>query len=238
MSRSTRSIGIQSPDAAATVAAELVATGFRCLKLKGGGEPVPDLAARVEAVRKAVGPTVALRIDLNGSYDESTAQDVLRRLRPWDIEYVEQPIPPASGPVALARLRSRGGVAIAADESVSGVASARALLDVAAVDALVVKPSRVGGVRQAREIIELADATGTPVTVSTLFESGVGIAAALHLAATVRDDRAHGLSTAATLRSDLLERELSIIDGRMTVPDDAGLGIRLDPSALEAFAVR
>lgn len=228
-------VGIEPPDVAATTAAGLVAAGFRCLKLKGGGEPVPTLAARVAAVRSAVDPAVALRVDLNASFDESTAQEALAALSPWDIEYVEQPVAAASGPATLARLRSGSNVAIAADESISGVPAARALLDSAAVDVLVVKPARVGGVRQARAIVDMADAAGIPVTISTLLESGVGIAAALHLAATIPADRAHGLGTARTLRSDLLDEELTITDGRMTVPTTPGLGIRLDPAALTAY---
>jgi O-succinylbenzoate synthase len=127
-------------------------------------------------------------------------------------------------------------VAIAADESVSGVPAARNLLDSAAVDVLVVKPSRVGGVRQAHAIARMAADAGTPVTISTLLESGVGIATALHLAATVAADRAHGLGTARTLQSDLLDHELAITDGRMSVPTTPGLGIHLDATALAAYA--
>jgi L-alanine-DL-glutamate epimerase-like enolase superfamily enzyme len=53
------------------------------------------------------------------------------------------------------------------------------------VDALVLKPSRVGGLRQASAIAELAAAADIAVTVSTWFEAGVGIAGALQLAATI-----------------------------------------------------
>ena len=86
-------------------------------------------------------------------------------------------------------------------------------------------------------IIELASAASVPVTVSTLFESGVGLAGALHLATTAPGPQAHGLATAGLLESDLLQAPLSIADGRMAVPPGTGLGVELDPGALSRYRV-
>jgi L-alanine-DL-glutamate epimerase-like enolase superfamily enzyme len=230
-------VGIRSSDAAASDALELVAAGFGCLKLKGGNEAPGRVEERVAAVRAAVGPDVALRVDFNGALDSSTAADVLRALAAFDLDYVEQPIPPSAGAEALAHLREHNGVRIAADESVRDIRSTRALLDADAVDALVVKPARVGGLRQAGSIVELAAAADVPVTVSTLFETGVGIAAGLQLAAAVPGAQAHGLATAELLESDLLRHTLPVLGGRMRVPDGAGLGIQLDDAAIERYRI-
>jgi L-alanine-DL-glutamate epimerase-like enolase superfamily enzyme len=111
-----------------------------------------------------------------------------------------------------------------------------------------VKPARVGGLVVGAEIAALAAERGVPVVVSTLFETGVGIAAALALAATlpgaVGDGRAdppdHGLATAGLLEHDLLADELAVEDGRMWLPDEpssGGLGVRLDEAALARFRV-
>ena len=139
---------------------------------------------------------------------------------------------------SLARLRWTGAVPIAADESVRDLGAARVLLDSSAVDALVVKPARVGGLRQANAIVELATAASIPVTVSTLFETGVGLAGALHLAATAPGPQAHGLATAGLLRSDLLREPLAVVDGRMAAPEGPGLGIELDEVAIERYRIR
>jgi L-alanine-DL-glutamate epimerase-like enolase superfamily enzyme len=107
------------------------------------------------------------------------------------------------------------------------------------VAVLVVKPARVGGIRAARRIAEVAAAGGVATVVSTLFESGVGIAAALHLAAAVPGEgRAHGLATADLLASDLLARPLPVRAGAMAVPRGPGLGVELDEVALDRYAVR
>lgn len=230
-------LGIEPPDSTAAAATALVEAGFRCLKLKAGEEPDGALEARVAAVRSAVGPEVALRLDFNGSLRTEWAPDVLAAVAPYDIEYAEQPIPPSAGAEALARLRWTGTVPIAADESVRDLGAARVLLDTGAVDALVVKPARVGGLRQAHAIVELATTASVPVTVSTLFETGVGLAGALHLAATVPGSQAHGLATAELLESDLLQTSLAIEDGRMALPPGPGLGVELDAEAVERYRV-
>ncbi len=228
-------LGMGPPDETAERAAELAAAGFSCLKLKAGEEPIEELVARVSAVRDAVGPAVALRLDFNGSLPVKTAADVLGRMAAYDLEYVEQPLAASAGWEALAHLRWTGAVPIAADESVRDVGAARALLDAGAVDALVVKPARVGGLRQAGAIVDLATAAAVPVTVSTLFETGVGLAGALHLAAIAPGPQAHGLATADLLQSDLLAQPLVLVQGRMHVPDGPGLGIRLDADAIERY---
>ena len=74
-----------------------------------------------------------------------------------------------------------------------------------------------------------------PVTVSTLFETGVGLAGALHLAATAPGLQAHGLATAELLESDLLQTPLAIASGRMTVPGGSGLGVDLDHDAIARY---
>ena len=75
------------------------------------------------AVRDAVGPEVALRLDFNGSLRTEVASDVLAELAGFDIEYAEQPISPSAGAEALARLRWTGTVPIAAaaEEPLAGI---------------------------------------------------------------------------------------------------------------------
>jgi L-Ala-D/L-Glu epimerase len=231
-------VGIAEPEVAAAEARQLVENGFACLKLKGGAEGPGVLARRVAAVRESVGPFASLRLDLNGALDEGSATSLLMGLEPYRLEYVEQPIPAAAGVEALARLRRCVAMPIAADEAVTDLAAARAIAAAGAADVMVVKPARVGGLAQAARIVDLAVATDTRVTVATLFESGVGVAAALHLAAIVPGGHAHGLSTAGLLASDLLTEALPIQGGRMALPSAPGLGVAIDPLAVERYRVR
>jgi o-succinylbenzoate synthase len=239
-------IGAGSVDDVVASAARASAAGFRTLKLKAASrEPAAALVDRVLEVRAAVGPDVALRLDANGSW---TPDEALVRLRPLAgvLEYVEQPLPVARRRDA-ARLRSEAGVPVAADEAVASPDAALALLDEGAADVLVVKPARVGGPGAVAAIASVAAERGVPVVISSLFETGIGLAAGIACAATLPDvpgwpaaRRAHGLATASVLAHDLLAVPLVLEGGRIRAPFDAGsggLGIVVDEAALDRYGV-
>ncbi|MEI7743426.1 MAG: enolase C-terminal domain-like protein [Chloroflexota bacterium] len=226
-------------EAAASAAVE---AGFRTIKLKAlAGDDAVSLAERVRAVRSAVGPDVALRLDVNGTWNLETAIENIAAVEPFGLQYIEQPLPP-DDLAGMAGLRRRTGVRIAADEAVRSRAAAKDVLDAGAADVLVVKPARVGGPAVAGWIAGDAAARGVPVVLSSLFETGVGLAAALAAAPRLPDvpgwpaaGRDHGLATADLLATDLLEVPLSIQGGRMRVPGGpgtGGLGIALDEAEL------
>ncbi|GAC1669680.1 MAG: o-succinylbenzoate synthase [Candidatus Limnocylindrales bacterium] len=238
------------PAAAGEAASQAVAAGYRTLKLKAGAERETELLVdRVRAVRTAVGPEVRLRLDVNGAWDLETATDRIDAIARFALEYVEQPLAGDESSM-LAELRRRVRTPIAADETVTSLRSARDLLEAGAVDVLVVKPARVGGPIAAAEIAALAAERNVPIVVSTLFETGIGIAAALAVAAALPSgpgpsgDRAldHGLATAGILDHDLLVEALPIAAGRMRVPvatggRGGGLGVALDERALGRYLV-
>jgi o-succinylbenzoate synthase len=239
-------IATDDPDGTVVAAAEAVAAGFGTLKLKGGAErSTADLLERLRAVRRVVGPDIELRLDVNGAWDPRVARERLQALADVGLAYVEQPISPGD-PADLAALRADSPVAIAADESVTSVLAARDLLRARAVDLLVVKPTRVGGIVRAVAIIEDAAAAGVTVVVSTLLETGVGLAAALRVAvvattfagaAGVPRPPAHGLATAGALADDLLLEPLEVAGGRLAVPTGPGLGVSVDRKTVDRWSV-
>jgi len=235
------------PEASAEAARQSASAGFATLKLKAGAERETSvLVDRVRAIRAAVGPDVRLRLDVNGAWDLETATDRLEAVERFALEYVEQPLA-GDDPADLAELRRRVRVPLAADETVTSLRAARLLLDAQAVDVLVVKPVRVGGLVVAAEIAELAADLGVPVVISTLFETGVGIAAGLAVAAALPDVRDggrlehvpdHGLATAGLLEHDLLAEGLVLDGGFLRAPRGPGagrLGVRVDERALTRY---
>ena len=241
-------IGFAAPREGAEAALQAIEAGFTTLKLKAGAErETEDLVDRVRAIRRAVGPDVRLRLDVNGAWDLPTAEDRLEAIARFDVEYVEQPLAPddTAGATELRRLVL---VPIAADEAVYAPSAARRLLAEEAADVLVVKPARVGGPVAVAEIAAAAATRGVPVVVSTLFETGVGIAAARSCAAAlpavawrgVTTPLPHGLATAGLLEHDLLVEPLLVDEGAMAAPGGegtGGLGIMLDDRAMRRFAV-
>ena len=183
--------------------------GYPAVKVK-----VHDLAgvALVGAVRDAVGPAVALRVDANGAWDVDTAIDMIGRLARFDLELVEQPVASLDD---LARVRRAVSVPVAADECVRSVDDARRLRALDAADVVVVKQQPLGGVRSALDVV---DAAGVPAVVTSMMETSVGIAAGLALAAALPElPHACGLGTAASLPADVTRDPLVPVDGRLSV---------------------
>jgi L-alanine-DL-glutamate epimerase-like enolase superfamily enzyme len=213
--------------ACATEAHDVAIRGFTAAKIKVGLDPAAAVT-RVEAVRAAA-PALSVRCDANGAWDEATATAVARRLATLGVGWIEQPVA-AADLRGLRRVRRDGGVAVAADEAVTGVDAIGRIAG--AVDVAVVKLVQVGGLAAARATASAARAHGMRVTVTTGLDTGIARAAALHLAAALPDPlEPCGLATASLLAGDLVLDAPD--DGpEMTVPARPGLGVRLDPASL------
>jgi o-succinylbenzoate synthase len=218
-----------TPERAAEAARAAVAAGARAVKLKVGGAPLPQDVARVGAVREAVGTGVALRLDANQAWNEREAIEALKALAPFDIEYAEQPV--GAGAIeALARVRAACGVRIAADESLLDLSTARRIVAARAADVFIVKPASLGGLAAARAVIALAREAGLGVTVTSLVESAVGRAGALHLAASLGEG-VHGVATGSALAEDLLDA-VATKPGPVALPPGTGLGDAVRAAAI------
>lgn len=194
--------------------------GHRAVKVKVGTGDLGADVSRVAAVRDAVGPHVAVRLDANGAWSIEEAVTALARLARYDLELVEQPVASLED---LARLRARVGVPLAADECIRSVDDARRLADLGAADAVVLKVQPLGGVKTA---LAVAEAAGVPAIVSSMFESSVGLAAGLALAAALPElPWACGLATATLLAADVVADPLVAVGGfiglRRPSPDPA-----------------
>ena len=218
-------------------ASEAVALGFTCLKVKVGGTTPQGDEALLDAVRAVVGADVTLRADANGAWKADEAVERLTLLERFNLEYVEQPVGP-DDVAGLATVRRAVSVPIAADEAVVDVDSARKLLDANAADVLVVKPAAVGGLQSGSAIMRLAIERGCRSVVTSSLESGVGVAAALHLAACGSAEMpACGLATASLLEHDLLAAPLVAVSGALAIPSGPGLGVEVDMAALERYSI-
>jgi O-succinylbenzoate synthase len=209
------------------VAHDLVArSGCTTAKVKVA-EPGQDLAAdvdRVAAVREALGPDGAIRVDANGAWDVATAVLAIGRLdtAAGGLEYVEQPCATLA---EMADVRRRVDVRLAADESVRTAEDPLRVAGLDAADIVVVKVQPLGGVSRALEVI---DAAGLPAVVSSALETSVGLAAGVALAAAMPDlPFACGLGTATLLHADVTDRPLTPTGGyvevRRVAPDSASL---------------
>ncbi|TQN41279.1 O-succinylbenzoate synthase [Blastococcus colisei] len=205
----------------------VAASGCRTAKVKVAepGQSAADDLARVEAVRDALGPAGAIRVDANAAWDVDTAVTRIPELdRLVGLEYVEQPCATLEELVAL---RRRIAVPIAADEVVRRSADPLRVDLREACDVVVLKVQPLGGVRAA---LRVAEAHGLPCVVSSALESSVGIAAGVALAAALPElPFACGLATVALFTDDVTSSPLLPVDGALPV-------VRPEPDRLSCVA--
>ncbi|MCP5025305.1 MAG: o-succinylbenzoate synthase [Actinomycetia bacterium] len=217
-------VGSADPIEAADMAAGGVGRGHRTVKLKVGHGPLDDDVRLVGAVRAAVGPDIAIRIDANGGWSEAEAIAVLERLTPYTIEYVEDPV---LGPDALARVRAAVAVPVALDEPLRTAEVLDAHLAVGAIDFAILKPTALGGPVEAMALARRALAAGVGTIVTSFLDSAVGRATALAVAAAIPDHGAAGLATGGLLATDLAAGH-PVVDGAMAIGLGRGLGVEPD----------
>lgn len=229
-------IGLMSAHAAAERAARLVAAGFRTVKLKIG-DPGGRDEETVRAVREAIGPSVELRLDANQAYTADRAIPLLRRLERYEPALIEQPV--ASWDLdGLAKAAAALDVPVMADEPVSSPADVLRIVERRAADIVKIKVMRSGGLFRARKVCAVAEAAGLPVILGSGHESGIGVAAELHLATALRAIPYAGEMVGhLRLMEDLVTGSIPVHEGAARVPDGPGLGISVSQERLAAVAV-
>jgi len=207
--------------------------GFRTLKFKAGVFPPEEECEAIEALRKAFG-THLLRVDPNAAWSLSTALRVARRIRDWDIEYIEDPIWGLRG---MRRFNAKcPWIPLASNMAVATPEDFGPALTLECVDAVLVDPHFYGGLRQARHAAAALEMLNVDVALHSQGELGVSMAAQLHLAATLP-----ALTHAADahyhhLTGDVIEGgKLSHERGGMSVPTRPGLGVNLDPDRMAKY---
>ncbi|MBX3740003.1 MAG: mandelate racemase/muconate lactonizing enzyme family protein [Akkermansiaceae bacterium] len=224
---------IQSADpaVAAREAADFASRGFGTLKLKLGMGEALDIEL-VRAVRDGAGPSTRIRGDANGAWTIGTAKRQLRKLEPFDLEYVEQPLP-LEDLQGHAHLRKNTCIPIALDEAAYTLQDVHAIIAAEAADVVVIDPHEAGGLIQARKQAALCEAAGIPVTLHSGGECGVSMAAYLHFAASVPNLSLAIDTQYPNLSADIIPERFDWSCGWMEpVTTKPGLGVDLNESAV------
>jgi len=230
-------IGTVPPAQAAREALAWHARGFRTAKIKVSGATDAGVE-RVAAVRAAVGDRLALRVDFNESLTVDEAPAFIRRLEPYALTLVEQPIVRTDIP-GLARIRSAVGIPLMADESVTDPAALVEIIRRDAADLVKMKVMKQGGLLRTQAMVACAAAAGLRVvlghgfglTLSTLAEAAV---------AAVSEAVIDGCEAVGPLKmaGDVVTEAAHLDAGVIRLTDAPGLGATVDPRALDRYRVK
>ena len=221
-------------DEAVHAAREAVGKGIGCVKLKVGTlSTVDEEAARVAAVRAAIGPDIHLRIDANEAWEYKQALAVLQAIAQYDIQYCEQPV----GRDALAdmhRLRREQPIPIAADEAVTDLASVRRVFEAKAADVLILKPQCFGDIWDRLRPMQEAASNNVAWVWTSSMEAGIGVCASISATRPNPKYPESGLFTLDLLEDDLILTPPELRDGAVEAPPRNGM---LDYEALVRYAI-
>ena len=209
--------------------------GFRCFKYKSAGVEDDWDVAVMSALRETLGPETALRFDPNAAYTPRRSIALTRRMERLKLEFYEDPCEDIDG---LAQVRAKVATPIATNMCVTQLDHLAAAVRARPIDVLLADIYMWGGIVNYRAMAAAAAFFGIEPAVHSLFETGIGTALNLHLAAALPAIRRANDSGHHVLAADVIARDaLAIRDGRMRVPTGAGLGVAIDAAAIDALAV-
>jgi L-alanine-DL-glutamate epimerase-like enolase superfamily enzyme len=215
-------------DAAVTAAGRLLDGGFREMKMQlalpGESSPAAEVE-RARLVREQVGPDVRLMCDINQRWRVDQAIAIGRRLEEVGLFWLEDIV--AHDDVAgMARVASALTTPLAAGEYVYGLSPFRSMLEAGSVGIVMIDPFRAGGITQWLKIAALAEAFNLPVVSHLAPEVQVHLVGAIP----------NGLTVEYMPWSIRLFEEVPRPDhGMLAMPEDPGLGLRVDRDAVRRF---
>ena len=222
---------------------QTVERGFRAIKL--GWRPFGRVSSRydellVRTARETVGPEIELLVDAGGSEEYwphgfKWAWNTAKMLAEYDIGWFEEPLPP-DDLEGYIRLREVAPLPIAGGEVLTRRQAFMPWIERGAVDVLQPDATKCGGLSEARRIAWAAYDHNIQF-VSHGWNTGVGVAADLQLAAAIPVARfVEYLTPAAYIEEILTERFKIDADGFLEIPQKPGLGIEIDRAALKRFS--
>jgi non-canonical purine NTP pyrophosphatase (RdgB/HAM1 family)/o-succinylbenzoate synthase len=227
---------------------DLKARGFKTIKLKVGAfDFEKELELLREIRRRCPAEEYCLRVDANGAFKED-ALEKLAALEEFQLHSIEQPIP-AGNTLKMKELCSRSPVPIALDEELIGVrteAEKAELLDQTKPAYLVIKPSLIGGLAEAKQWIELAESRSIGWWITSALESNVGLKAIADFTSWMmersgsKDPIVSGLGT-GSLYTNNMPSNMGIVDGALWTDvvgeiEIEGRSWTLDAEGASAFA--
>lgn len=196
--------------------AQVLALGFRTIKLKVGRKTIKEEINMVHKISSLLPPGVHLRLDANRLWNLEQAVVFGLGIKGIELEYIEEPCKDYE---CLQEFYHRTSLPIALDESLVSAAFSFASIPVGVV-ALVLKPSRLGGVYCLLEWMEKALQKGLKPVLSSCFEAGPGFAQLLYLCSMLHGvESASGLDTLKYFNQDLFVEPLVLRNGCISLQE-------------------
>lgn len=244
-------IGIGAAEQMVAETFQGIEAGYRAVKLKAGIDPKLDVE-NIRTIREAVGPDIALIVDINQAYDVKMAIGVIRQMEKYDILRVEQPVHYRDLD-GMALVRRSVEVPIGACESAMTAHDVVQIIKKEAADFLNLKVMRSGGFYPSKAIAQMANASGMFVVSSTQLGMGIEVAADAHFGASTREIgppphifhsgpsgilKLFNAVDSTGITKDIVDGTPIVADGFLMVPQAPGLGVELNKKNMSFYLTK
>ena len=228
-------VSLLDKEAMAEKAKKFQEMGFPVLKVKLGEQPSKNDVERIEAIRRAVGEELPIRIDANQGWNYFDSIYALNALAVMNIEHCEEPIH-AANIRDQRRITAESPIPIMADEAVFNHYDAHRILAENAADLINIKLGKSGGIENAMKIASICEAAGVYCQVGSFSESRLGISALVHFDLAWDNIIYHDLDSPLMMSDDPIIGGLQYSDAwQVSVDDTPGHGADYDPAFLKMF---
>ena len=206
--------------------------GAQAVKMKIGGAPINEDVERVRVVREAVGPNVRLMVDANCAYRHYQAQEIARKMEPYDVFWFEEPVNPDD--YEGHRLVSQSTtIPVATGENEYTRYGFRELIEGRCCD--IVQPDGLimGGVTEFMKVAAMAQAHDLQIAPHGNQDVHVHLVSAIPNGLTVE----YYSNSTDPMWGQMFEETLEVRDGHVSPPDRPGFGINLNEEALAPYRV-
>jgi L-talarate/galactarate dehydratase len=208
-------------------ASALVEKGYRQVKTQmavEGFTPAQEIE-RIRLIRDAVGPDVNLMVDINQRWSVAEVISIGRRVEELGLGWLEDPTT-CDDYQGHAKIADALATPICAGEYLWGIEPHRQAMSHHAIDITMIDLLRVGGVTQWMKVAGMAEAFNKPVASHLLPEIHVHLVAAIPNGLVVE-------YMPWTWR--LFDDPPMPVNGEITVPTGAGLGLKFAPDLFEKY---
>jgi glucarate dehydratase len=208
--------------------------GFRVFKYKGGVHPPSFDVETIRLMREAFGPDTRLRIDPNALWTFETALQTCKRLEPYALEFIEDPV---WGIDAMARLRRDISTPLSTNMCVVSFEDLPLGIQNHAVDVILGDPHKWGGILATKKLAAVCETFSIGMSMHSGAELGISTAVNVHLAASTPQ-----IYLAIDTHYDQTEDDviaggkLRFENGSIRVPDAPGIGVELDRDKLKEYS--
>jgi L-alanine-DL-glutamate epimerase-like enolase superfamily enzyme len=223
-------------DAMVEQARDAVGRGFGTIYFKVAIEEERDVEL-VRRVREAVGHGTKIRVDANEGWSPGTAVRILRRMAPYVIEYIEQPVSMFDLD-GMAHVRGASGVAVGANQTSWGQHQILEIVKRNAADVIMTDPHQEGGLLPTKKVLGLCEMAGLPFVNHAFNATTITLAAHMQVMCTSSSTILAIQGHPDFLGDDYVTRPLDYTGGTLEVSDAPGLGLEVERDKLARYKAK